>query len=60
MMDKTWIEAFLLTAAAKLRDDRGWSVSTEKLLWIIGIIAMVGVVIVALNAYINNKLALIR
>lgn len=60
MMDKTWIEAFLTTSLAKVRDDRGWAISTEQLLWIIGIIAVVGVIVLALNAYISGKLALIR
>lgn len=37
-------------------DERGWSISIEQLLWIIGIIVMVGVVLGVLNGYIDGKL----
>lgn len=55
-----WITAWLNGRLPGLRDERGWSVSTEKLLWIIGIIAMVAVVVAALNGYISAQLAKIR
>ncbi|QLQ16356.1 MAG: hypothetical protein HZY73_12610 [Micropruina sp.] len=55
-----WLQAWVDVKLEPLRDERGWSVSTEKLLWIIGIIAMVAVVVAALNGYINGLLGRIR
>lgn len=46
-----------LAGPPPVRDERGWSISTEQLLWIIGIIAMVAVVVAALNGYIASQLA---
>ena len=37
--------------------ERGFSVSSEQLWWIVGVVAIVGVVIAFLNGYINNLLA---
>jgi hypothetical protein len=48
-----WLEAVL----SKARDERGFSLSIEQLLWIIGIAAIAGVVVLALNGYINGLLA---
>ena len=56
----TYLSAWLQAVTAKLREDRGWSISTEQLLWIIGIIAMVAVVVAALNSYIGAQLAKIH
>ncbi len=51
-----WLQAVL----GRLRDERGWSISTEQLLWIIAIIAMVAIVVAVLNAYISGQLAKIN
>lgn len=51
-----WLQAVL----GRLRDERGWSLSTEQVLWTIGIIAIVGVIIAVLNAYISGQLAKIH
>ncbi len=49
----TWLHAVL----AKVRDERGFSVSSEQLWWLVGIVAIVGIVIAALNGYIEGLLA---
>ena len=49
-----WLHAQLGT---KLRDERGFSVSSEQLWWIIGIAAIVGIVITFLTNYIQGLLA---
>lgn len=51
-----WLQAVL----GRLRDERGWSISTEQLLWIIAIIAMVAIVVAVLNGYISGQLAKIN
>lgn len=48
-----WIHALL----SKARDERGFSVSSEQLWWLVGIVAIVGVVMMALNGYIEGLLA---
>ena len=48
-----WIHALL----SKARDERGFSVSSEQLWWLVGIVAIVGVVMLALNGYIEGLLA---
>ncbi|MCB0912529.1 MAG: hypothetical protein KDB60_13020 [Propionibacteriaceae bacterium] len=48
-----WLHALL----SKARDERGFSVSSEQLWWLVGIVAIVGVVMMALNGYIEGLLA---
>ena len=48
-----WLHAVL----DKARDERGFSVSSEQLWWLVGIVAIVGVVMMALNGYIEGLLA---
>lgn len=48
-----WLHAVL----SKVRDDRGFSVSSEQLWWLVGIVAIVGVVVMSLNGYIEGLLA---
>ena len=48
-----WLHAVL----DKARDERGFSVSSEQLWWLVGIVAIVGIVIAALNGYIEGLLA---
>lgn len=48
-----WLHAVL----SKARDERGFSVSSEQLWWLVGIVAIVGVVMLALNGYIEGLLA---
>ena len=43
-----------------MRDERGFSLSTENLLWIIGIIAIAGIAISVISSYINGQLAKIQ
>ena len=50
---RTWLHAVL----SKARDERGFSVTSEQLWWLVGIIAIVGVVMLALNGYIEGLLA---
>lgn len=42
---------------AKPTNERGFQMSVENLLWIIGIIALVGIVLAFLNNYIQSLLA---
>ena len=49
----TWLHAVL----SKARDERGFSVSSEQLWWLVGIVAIVGIVVAALNGYIEGLLA---
>jgi hypothetical protein len=51
-----WLQAGL----ARLRDDRGLSETTALLLWIIGAIAIVGIVMGVLNGYIADQLSKIH
>jgi hypothetical protein len=48
-----WLHAVL----SKVRDERGFSVSSEQLWWLVGIVAIVGIVVAALNGYIEGLLA---
>lgn len=50
---KAWLDVWV----GRERDERGFSLSTENLLWIIGIIAIVGIVIGVITGYINSQLA---
>ena len=49
--------AWLHAALSKVRDERGFSVSSEQLWWLVGIVAIVGIVVAALNGYIEGLLA---
>lgn len=42
---------------SKPTDERGFQISVENLLWILGIIALVAIVIAALNGYIQGLIA---
>ena len=57
MTDHKQLAAWLHAVLEKARDERGFSLSIEQLLWIIGIAAIAGVVVLALKAYINGLLA---
>ena len=57
MTDLNQLTVWLHALLGKARDERGFSVSSEQLWWIVGIVAIVGVVIAFLNGYINNLLA---
>lgn len=57
MADLNQTKAWLHAVLSKARDERGFSVSTEQLWWIVGIVAIVGVVMLALNGYIEGLLA---
>lgn len=57
MTDHKQLAAWLHALLDKARDERGFSLSIEQLLWIIGIAAIAGVVVLALNGYINGLLA---
>ena len=57
MTDLNQLTAWLHALLGKARDERGFSVSSEQLWWIVGVVAIVGVVIAFLNGYINNLLA---
>ena len=48
------------TLRRNLRDERGFSLSVEKLLLVIGVIAIAGLVIAGLTAYIQSLLARIN
>jgi hypothetical protein len=49
-----WLHALL---GIKARDERGFSISIEQLMWIIGIALIATAVIAVLNGYINGLLA---
>lgn len=57
MIDLKQLTAWLHAVLGNTRDERGFSVSTEQLWWIVGIAAIVGIVIAFLNGYINDLLA---
>lgn len=57
MIDLKQLTAWLHAVLGDTRDERGFSVSTEQLWWIVGIAAIVGIVIAFLNGYINDLLA---
>ena len=49
-----WLRAVI---GSKVHDERGFFVSSENLMWIIGILAIVGLVVAFLNNYIQGLLA---
>lgn len=49
-----WLRALI---GSKAHDERGFFVSSENLLWIIGILAIVGLVVAFLSNYIQGLLA---
>lgn len=53
---KAWLDVWV----GRMRDERGFSLSTENLLWIIGIIAIAGIAISVISGYVNDQLAKIR
>jgi hypothetical protein len=57
MAELNQTSAWLHAVLAKVRDERGFSVSSEQLWWLVGIVAIVGIVIAALNGYIEGLLA---
>lgn len=57
MSDLNQTKAWLHAVLSKARDERGFSVSSEQLWWIVGIVTIVGVVMLALNGYIEGLLA---
>lgn len=57
MADLDQTTAWLHAVLEKARDERGFSVSSEQLWWLVGIVAIVGVVVMALNGYIEGLLA---
>ncbi|MCC6496882.1 MAG: hypothetical protein IT193_11580 [Propionibacteriaceae bacterium] len=57
MTDLNQTSAWLHAVLDKVRDERGFSVSSEQLWWLVGIVAIVGVVMLALNGYIEGLLA---
>lgn len=57
MIDLKQLTAWLHAVLGNTRDERGFSVSSEQLWWIVGVVAIVGVVIAFLNGYINDLLA---
>ncbi len=57
MIDLKQLTAWLHAVLGNTHDERGFSVSTEQLWWIVGIAAIVGIVIAFLNGYINDLLA---
>ena len=56
MAEPNQTSAWLHAVLGKARDERGFSVSSEQLWWIVGIVAIVGVVMLALNGYIEGLL----
>ena len=57
MADLDQTTAWLHAVLDKARDERGFSVSSEQLWWLVGIVAIVGIVVAALNGYIEGLLA---
>lgn len=57
MTDLNQTTAWLHAVTRKAADERGFSVSSENLWWIIGIVAIVGIVVAFLNNYIQGLLA---
>ena len=57
MTDLNQTKAWLHAVLSKARDERGFSVSSEQLWWLVGIVAIVGIVVAALNGYIEGLLA---
>jgi hypothetical protein len=49
-----WLKALI---GEETHDQRGFAISSETLLWIIGIVLIVGIVINVLNGYIQGLLA---
>ena len=49
-----WLHTLI---GSKVHDERGFFVSSENLMWIIGILAIVGLVVAFLNNYIQGLLA---
>lgn len=57
MSELNQTSAWLHAVLDKARDERGFSVSSEQLWWLVGIVAIVGIVVAALNGYIEGLLA---
>ncbi len=57
MSELNQTSAWLHAVLDKVRDERGFSVSSEQLWWLVGIVAIVGIVVAALNGYIEGLLA---
>lgn len=57
MTNLNQLTAWLHAVFGKARDERGFSVSSEQLWWIVGVVAIVGIVIAFLNGYVNDLLA---
>ena len=57
MSELNQTSAWLRAVLDKVRDERGFSVSSEQLWWLVGIVAIVGIVVAALNGYIEGLLA---
>ena len=57
MTNLNQLTAWLRAVLGKAHDERGFSVSSEQLWWIVGVVGIVGVVVAFLNGYINDLLA---
>ncbi len=57
MTDHNQLAVWLHAVVSKARDERGFTISSEQLWWIIGVAAIAGLVITFLNGYINDLLA---
>jgi len=51
-----YLAALTAWLRAKPTDERGFQMSVENLLWIIGIVGLVGIVLAVLNGYIQGLL----
>ena len=60
MSDVNLHTAWMRAVLRKFSDERGLSDSTEKVLWVIFAVAMVGIVSAGIQAYLQGRLARIR